>query len=86
MAIFPVFSDPGHGWLKVSRAQLKRAGLSEKAFSEYSYKRGESFYLEEDCDAAVFITAWSKATGKSYGFKEYHGNKQSRIRNYERIR
>lgn len=86
MTCFPFYADPGHGWLKVTRAQLTRAGLSETDFSVCSYKRGETFYLEQDSDASLFITAWTKKTGKSYSFKQYHGNKSSRIRNYEGIR
>lgn len=85
MTAFPIFSDPGHGWLVATDKQLARAGLTPQSFSRYSYKNGNKFYLEEDYDMALFLTAWTKATGKSYKFKEYSGNKRSRIRNYESI-
>jgi hypothetical protein len=86
MTTFPIFVDPGHGWLVATDKQLKRAGLAPTDFSGFSYKRGNRFYLEEDCDLDLFLTAWTKKVKKPYKFKEYHGNKSSRIRNYERIK
>lgn len=85
MTTFPFYADPGHGWLKVSKRQLEMVGLTPDSFTPYSYKRGNSFFLEEDDDASLFIQSWVKSGRTKYGFKTYHGNKQSRIRNYERI-
>lgn len=50
-------TDPGHGWLIVTRAQLAAAGLTEADISAYSYQSGDLIALEEDCDARVYIEA-----------------------------
>lgn len=49
-------SDPGHGWLAVKLSDLKMMGI-ETQISSYSYVKGKTAYLEEDCDAPVFIKA-----------------------------
>ena len=54
MYIFHV--DAGHGWMAVKRAELKRLGILDK-ITPYSYQRGGTVYLEEDCDAATFMDA-----------------------------
>ena len=47
-----VFIDtPNHGYLKVSVSQLSELGLSNKDFSNYSFKWKNYLLLEEDCDA-----------------------------------
>ncbi len=55
--------DPGHGWLEVDRADLIKLNIADK-ISHCSYQRGPTgkAYLEEDCDAALFIDA-AKAAG-----------------------
>lgn len=75
------YCDPGHGWFKVSRAALKRMGLLEK-ISGYSYQRGDYVYLEEDCDAATYLSALD-SLGVSYEIVTAHTDKSSRIRGYE---
>lgn len=49
-------SDAGHGWLEVRKRELEDLGLADKV-SSYSYVRGDKVYLEEDCDASLFINA-----------------------------
>jgi len=49
-------SDAGHGWLAVKMDELKMMGI-ETDISEYSYVKGKTVYLEEDCDAMKFINA-----------------------------
>lgn len=85
MTTFRVYSDPGHGWLKVSARQLEMAGLSEKNISVFSFKRGTKYFLEEDSDASLFLTSWAKTVKKPYKFKESNSNKRSKIRNYESV-
>ncbi|MGB8348306.1 MAG: hypothetical protein WCD86_25715 [Ktedonobacteraceae bacterium] len=46
-------TDGGHGWLEVTRKELAAFGLLDK-ISDYSYQRGDSVFLEEDCDMALF--------------------------------
>lgn len=73
-------NDGGHGWLSVGAAELIRLGIEHK-ISSFSYVKGNTVYLEEDCDAAVFINAkqalgeevktrmgkhWDRWPGRSY--------------------
>lgn len=78
---FDVYSDPSHGWLKVTRKKLESLGISGQ-ISSCSYQRGDWVYLEEDCDAGIFINAL-KAIGKTVEFREHHTDKRSRIRGYD---
>ena len=68
MTEFTFYSDPGHGWVAVPKALLRELGIAAKITS-YSYERGETAFLEEDCDASAFIAAM-KATGRSFTFRE----------------
>jgi hypothetical protein len=54
--------DPGHGWLEVPIEQIKAFGIEGK-ISGYSYKRNGMAYLEEDCDAGLFINAYKEQVG-----------------------
>ena len=54
--IYVFHSDPGHGWLAVKIKELVDLGVAEK-ISSYSYQKGQTAYLEEDCDAGIFIKA-----------------------------
>ena len=56
MTTYNFHSDPGHGWLEVSREELAMLHIDD-AISAYSYQSGDKVYLEEDCDAALFINA-----------------------------
>ena len=49
-------SDPGHGWLAVKLSDLKMLGI-ENDITSFSYVKGKTAYLEEDCDATRFIKA-----------------------------
>ena len=77
-----VYSDPQHGWCKVKRSLLVKLGI-DKNISSFSYVRGDYVYLEEDRDMTIFITAMNNESIK-FSFKETHGNRSSRIRNYDR--
>lgn len=78
--VFNVYADPGHAWAKVPRKFLQELDILNR-ISSYSYQRKENVYLEEDCDLSLLVeTLQSK--GIKFSFKEYHGNKTSRIRNY----
>ena len=61
-------TDPGHGWLAVPFKDIHRLGIGEK-ISGYSYIKGKTAYLEEDCDAGVFIDAYKKEFGKMFEFR-----------------
>lgn len=63
MTTFTFHSDPGHGWLEVSLAELARVGLAPSDFSAYSYQHRDKVYLEEDCDATTFVMTYEKRVG-----------------------
>jgi hypothetical protein len=73
-------SDPGHGWLAVKRQELKDLGILNKV-SVCSYQKGQTVYLEEDCDAPLFIKA-KEAKGENINIKESYKD-NTPIRNYE---
>lgn len=75
------YCDPGHGWVKIPIKTLVRLNIAHKV-SSYSYMRGLYAYLEEDCDLSTLFMAADKA-GINITLKEYHTNKQSKIRSYD---
>lgn len=72
--------DSGHGWLEVPRAELNNLGIS-KEISHYSYQNRDNVYLEEDCDARVFINA-KKANGEKVEIDFRFCNGYSEVRSY----
>jgi len=77
---FVAYCDPGHGWAKVPRTLLEKLGIADK-ISSCSYERGDSVYLEEDCDAETFCIAMER-NNIPYQITSKHTNKQSKIRSY----
>lgn len=78
---FIYYSDPSHGWVKVSIKKLLELGITEH-ISKYSYINGVYAFLEGDKDLETFREAMEKA-GQSVTFKEYTTNKSSRIRHHD---
>lgn len=74
------YTDPGHGWFAVKRADCEALGILEK-ISPYSYQRGRTVYLEEDCDASVYFAAL-RAQGIEPTYIEKHTDKRHPIRSY----
>ena len=69
MTRFVYYQDPGHGWVEVSLAILIDLGIASQV-SHYSYVddthtyiNDPLVYLEEDCDAGLFIEAFQKKHG-----------------------
>jgi len=52
METYIFYSDPGHSWLRVKKEEIKSI---KDEISSYSYMNGKYVYLEEDCDAAIFL-------------------------------
>ena len=77
-------SDAGHGWLAVKRELIKDLGIADKITS-YSYERGQSVYLEEDCDAFLFLET-AKAKGLQFVIENCKPQNYSKIRNYPSYR
>lgn len=79
--VFKFYSDPGHGWLAVEKNLLVKMGIADK-ISEYSYMKGETAYLEEDCDAAIFIKEYKRLGNEFRHISVYH--EKTPIRSYPR--
>ena len=78
---YKYFQDPGHGWVEVPIAELRRLNIDDQ-ISPYSYRNGHMAYLEEDCD----FSAWAKAkreAGEDYDIKELHTNNDSIVRTFK---
>ena len=56
MARYTFVTDPGHGWVSVPLEDIKRLGITDN-ISAYSYMTDKRVYLEEDCDAGLFLDA-----------------------------
>ena len=77
------FNDGGHGWYSVKRSKLESMGVLSK-ISSFSYQRGESVYLEEDCDAALFFNNLTEEEKQSIKVIDSYYDR-SPVRNYERF-
>jgi len=76
-----VLSDSGHGWLSVKRKEIVELGISDK-ISSFSYANGKSVYLEEDCDAGVYIDA-QRERGVTVKFKNGKWSERSYVRSFD---
>jgi hypothetical protein len=74
-------TDPGHGWLEVNRKLLKEFDVEDKITS-FSYQKGNTVYLEEDCDAATLVTAMA-IKGHVIEYVNKHTNDTSPIRDLD---
>ena len=70
--------DPSHGWLEVSMSDLETLGIAG-LISAYSYAKGDRAYLEEDCDANLYIEG-AKAAGWTIQIVEKYTSIGSLIR------
>ena len=77
------YTDPGHGWAAVKRQVLVELGIADR-ITPFSYQRGNTVYLEEDCDLATFATALS-LKGIAIEYQTRHTDRRHPIRSYERF-
>jgi len=82
---FTHHADSGHGWLAVKDMDLVDVGLTPRSFSKYSYAKGGTYYLEEDCDAGKFLNAYRAKHGTMPSIVETYTNGNCAIRNYARL-
>jgi len=82
--VFKFYSDAGHGWLAVKLKDLAVLGIDKTQFTDYSYKRGQTVYLEEDCDATKFLKLWKHLTGNEPQYVSKYTDR-SPIRSYSRL-
>ena len=61
--------DAGHAWLAVKVKELEELNIADK-ITDFSYIKGATVYLEEDCDAATFIQAYEAKHGVKPKTKE----------------
>lgn len=73
--------DPSHGWLEVPMSDLETLGIAG-LISAYSYTQGGKAYLEEDCDANLYIEG-AKAAGWTIQIVEKYTDADSHIRRME---
>lgn len=78
-----VYNDPGHGWVAIKRSVLIKLGIEHK-ITPYSYQRGQTAYLEEDCDMSTLMRA-ARDAGIALEFTEKYTDKRSPIRSYDRF-
>jgi hypothetical protein len=78
---FTYHEDAAHGWVKAPRGLVELLGLADK-ISECSYQLGDNVYLEEDCDAPLFIETFRERFGSIRLVVKR--SECSRIRNYHR--
>lgn len=84
-------SDPGHAWLKVPKALYSAYKVHA---SPFSYQDTDSVYLEEDCDATLFINAagigdWyipTKWYPQQMGYSDVHPRDMERLNDPEYVR
>jgi len=76
------YSDPGHGWGAVKRQKLHELGIAHK-ITPYSYQKGNTVYLEEDCDLSTLVTALA-TKGIVIDYENHSTDRRSPIRNYNR--
>ena len=74
------YADPAHGWLEVDLLDCIDLDIADKV-SRYSYAKGEKAYLEEDCDAGLFIET-AKNNGWTINIREIY-QENTPIRNYQ---
>jgi hypothetical protein len=79
-----LYSDPGHAWGAVKRNVLENLGLLDK-ISSFSYQKGNTVYLEEDCDLPVLVTRLAlDGVVIDYVYRPSY-DKRSPIRSYPRF-
>jgi len=61
------FSDPGHGWLEVSKRAVDAVDYHPSPYSYYNPKTN-MYYLEEDLDAS----GWLKLTRHQGEFRDIY--------------
>ena len=72
-SLFQYISDASHGWVKVLKHEIDALGIAEQisSFSYINRHTGE-VYLEEDCDAPIFLNAYKEKYGDEIRFHETH--------------
>jgi hypothetical protein len=80
--------DAGHGWLEVPFMDVLELGIEDR-ISSCSYQKGDSLFLEEDCDCMHFQRALTDSypdepINWEYMSLSVDNGDFSTIRNYDR--
>ena len=78
-------TDPGHGWLLVTIAQVEHLGLTTADFSGFSYRKGDVLALEEDLDMGVFLDAYQAKHQKMPLIQAEHLDHDAPIRSWHDV-
>lgn len=73
-------ADGGHAWLKVSNKNILKSGIKNE-ISRCSYMTNTHTYLEEDCDAELYLK-YCELNGIEVELVQKYSNKSSSIRSY----
>lgn len=66
---YVVHSDPGHAWIAVPIRELFELNIADK-ITAFSYIKGKTAYLEEDCDLSTFFKAFELRFGQRPQYRE----------------
>lgn len=78
------YCDPSHGWLEVMHEDIEALGITG-LISQHSHAGAGWVYLEEDCDADLYIQG-AKAAGWTIQIVEKYTNSDSHIRRMDSFR
>jgi hypothetical protein len=78
---FDFYSDPAHGWVKVTKKELDELGIADQ-ITDSSYVHGDNVFLEEDADGTLFQRAYEQRFGKKPEYEEHITDRESKIRSY----
>ena len=81
MRNFNFHNDGGHGWLAVKLDLLDHLGLIDR-ITPFSYIKGKTAYLEEDCDGSLFAATFRQKFGEFQTTSMYYD--KSPVRSYSR--
>lgn len=81
MKQYTFYGDPGHGWLKVPMQELRDLNIAG-LITQYSYRKGEHAYLEEDMDLETFVRAYEAKHNRHPSIAPKQSDRSSRIRSY----
>ena len=73
--------DAGHGWLAVPYKHLQGLRIVDD-ISQYSYRDGVMCYLEEDCDAGVFLDAYRRGMKEEPSVRFVNGGDRAALRDF----
>ncbi len=77
------YTDSGHAWLRVSKEEIKKSMIADR-ISDYSYQSDNYVYLEEDCDAGLYLDYLGENNVLYRTIEHYTEN--SNIRNLHRFK